>query len=52
MQAIEELEGTGAKVVAAICIVDRLEGARERMAHRFEYRPIFTIPDFGVDPGS
>jgi orotate phosphoribosyltransferase len=48
MRAIEELVRVGAKVVAAICIVDRLEGAREKMAHRFEYRPIFTIRDFGV----
>ena len=50
MRAIEKLERVGAKVIAAICIVDRLEGAREKMAHRFEYRPIFTIRDFGVDP--
>jgi orotate phosphoribosyltransferase len=48
LQAVQELEGLGAKVVAAICIVDRLEGARERMERRFEYRPIFTIRDFGI----
>src|SRR5216684_6655321 len=29
LQAIEEVEKIGAKVVAVICIVDRLEGARE-----------------------
>jgi hypothetical protein len=28
--------------------VDRLEGARERLASRYEYRPIFTIGDFGA----
>src|SRR5437660_5126201 len=35
LQAVDELERMGASVVAAICIVDRLEGARERMAPRF-----------------
>lgn len=49
LQAVEEVERLGAKVVAAICIVDRLEGARERMERRFEYRPIFTIREFGVE---
>jgi orotate phosphoribosyltransferase len=50
LQAIEEVEKIGAKVVAVICIVDRLEGARERLGTRYEYRPIFTIRDFGVSP--
>jgi orotate phosphoribosyltransferase len=50
LQAITEVESLGAKVVAALCIVDRLEGAREKLALRFEYRPIFTIRDFGVEP--
>ncbi len=50
LQAIEEVERIGAKVVAVICIVDRLEGARERLGTRYEYRPIFTIHDFGVTP--
>jgi orotate phosphoribosyltransferase len=50
LQAIEEVERIGAKVVAVICIVDRLEGARERLGTRYEYRPIFTIRDFGVTP--
>jgi orotate phosphoribosyltransferase len=49
LQAVDELERMGAMVVAAICIVDRLEGARGRMAPRLEYRPIFTIRDFGVE---
>jgi orotate phosphoribosyltransferase len=49
-QAIEEVEKLGAKVVGVSCIVDRLEGARERLAHRYEYRPIFTVRDFGISP--
>lgn len=50
LQAIEQVERAGAEVVAAICIVDRLEGARERLAPRYRYLPIFTIRDFGVAP--
>jgi orotate phosphoribosyltransferase len=47
-QAIAEVERIGAEVVAVSCIVDRLEGARERLAGRYRYLPIFTIADFGV----
>lgn len=48
-QAITELEKVGAQVAAVICIVDRLEGARELLAPRYNYLPIFTIRDFGID---
>jgi orotate phosphoribosyltransferase len=48
-QAITEVERLGAVVVAVICIVDRLEGARERLAPKYNYLPIFTIRDFGID---
>jgi orotate phosphoribosyltransferase len=48
-QAIGAVESAGAQVVAVSCIVDRLEGARDRLAPRFEYRPIFTIRDFGIE---
>jgi len=48
-QAIAEVERVGAQVVVVTCIVDRLEGARERLA-KFEYRPMFTIRDFGIEP--
>jgi orotate phosphoribosyltransferase len=51
LQAIDEVEKIGAKVVAAICIVDRLEGARDRLASKYAYRPIFTIRDFGIEAG-
>ncbi|HLN33097.1 MAG TPA: orotate phosphoribosyltransferase [Gemmataceae bacterium] len=47
-QAIAEVENLGAKVVAVSCIVDRLEGARERLADKYNYLPIFTIRDFGI----
>lgn len=50
LQAITEVERLGAEVVAVCCIVDRLEGARERLAPRYQYLPIFTIRDFGIEP--
>lgn len=50
LQAITEVEKVGAEVVAVSCIVDRLEGARERMTPRYQYLPIFTIRDFGIKP--
>jgi len=49
LQAVEEVEKLGAKVVAVSCIVDRLEGAHERLAGRYNYLPIFTIRDFGIE---
>lgn len=50
IQAIEEVEKVGAKVVAVSCIVDRLEGAREKLAAKYQYMPIFTTRDFGIEP--
>ena len=49
MQAIQEIEQVGAKIAAVLCIVDRMEGARQALA-RFEFLPIFTIRDFGIEP--
>jgi orotate phosphoribosyltransferase len=50
LQAITEVEKAGATVAAVVCIVDRLEGAREKLAPRYNYLPLFTIRDFGVEP--
>jgi orotate phosphoribosyltransferase len=50
LQAVQEVERAGGRVVAVVCIVDRLEGAREVFAPKYEYRPIFTIRDFGIEP--
>ncbi len=49
LQAIAEIEKVGAIVVAVVCIVDRMEGAREAVG-KYPFLPIFTIRDFGVDP--
>jgi orotate phosphoribosyltransferase len=52
LQSIGEIERLGALVVAVICIVDRLEGAREALTPRYPFMPIFTIRDFGIElPG-
>ena len=47
-RAIAEVEKLGAQVVVVICIVDRLEGARQRFAPRYNFQPIFTIRDLGI----
>jgi orotate phosphoribosyltransferase len=49
LQAITEVERAGAEVVAVSCIVDRLEGARDRLASKYRYLPIFTIGDLGIE---
>lgn len=49
LQAIAEVEKAGAQVAAVVCIVDRLEGAREALS-AYDFRPLFTIRDFGVAP--
>jgi orotate phosphoribosyltransferase len=44
------VELAGGQVAAVVCIVDRLEGARDLLAPRYPYMPIFTIRDFGIEP--
>jgi orotate phosphoribosyltransferase len=50
LQALAEVEKAGATVAGVVCIVDRLEGARELLAPRYTYRPLFTIRDLGIEP--
>jgi len=50
MEAVEEVEKAGCKVIAVVCIVDRLQGARELIEPKCPFIPIFTIKDFGVLP--
>jgi orotate phosphoribosyltransferase len=47
VQAIEEIEKLGATVARVVCIVDRLQGAREALA-KYDFRPLFTITDLGI----
>ena len=48
VQAIEAVEAAGAQVVRVVCICDRLQGAREALAG-YDFRPLFTIRDFGIE---
>lgn len=49
VQAIREVEALGARVLRVVCIVDRLQGAREAL-QGYDYRPLFTVRDFGIEP--
>ncbi len=49
VQAVEAVEARGAVVARVVCIVDRLQGARERLA-KYDFRPLFTIRDLGIEP--
>ena len=49
VQAIRAVESLGATVVRVICICDRLQGAREALKG-YDFRPLFTIQDFGIEP--
>jgi orotate phosphoribosyltransferase len=49
VQAIEAVEQLGATVARVVCIVDRLQGAGERLAN-YDFRPLFTIRDLGIEP--
>ncbi len=49
VQAIEVVEAKGIIVDRVVCVVDRLQGAREALA-KYDYRPIYTIEDFGIKP--
>ena len=51
-QAVDAVEEAGARVAAVVCIVDRLEGARELLAPKYEFRPLFTVRDLGVEPAA
>lgn len=46
-QAIEAVEDRGATVARVVCIVDRLQGARERLA-KYDFRPLYTVRDLGI----
>jgi orotate phosphoribosyltransferase len=52
LEAVRVVEERGAVVAAVVCIVDRLQGAREAIAPRYNYIPLFTIRDFGIEPPS
>lgn len=50
IQAIRAVEAVGAVIVRVICICDRLQGAAKTL-EIYNYQPIFTVKDFGINPG-
>lgn len=46
MEAFDEVEKAGATVAGVICIVDRLQGAKELFQKKCPFHSIFTIDDF------
>ncbi len=50
MEAVKVVEDRGATVAAVVCIVDRLQGARELFTPKYPFLPLFTIRDLGVEP--
>lgn len=49
LQAIEALQQFGARIEAVVCIVDRLQSARERIEGMgLRFLPMFSIHDLGV----
>jgi orotate phosphoribosyltransferase len=49
VQAIDAVKAAGATVARVVCVCDRLQGAREALAG-YDFRPLFTIRDFGIEP--
>ena len=49
LQACQAVEAVGASVARVVCICDRLQGAGATLA-AYEFRPLFTVRDFGIDP--
>jgi len=47
LKAIQEVEKLKAKVVRVVCLVDRGQGAVERLA-AYNYTPLFTLQDLGL----
>ncbi len=51
LEAAAEIAATGATVNMIIAVVDRLQGARERIeAAGYAFESLFTVRDFGIDP--
>ncbi len=51
LQAIDAVQNAGGKIELVVCIVDRLQGARQKLeAMGLKFAPMFTIRDLGVEP--
>lgn len=51
LRALDGIKDTGAEIVLAVALVDRGEGATQRLAERgVLYRPVITYRDLGIEP--
>jgi len=51
VKAVEAVKEAGATVVKVVCLVDRMQGARELLAAQgIAFDPLLTIADFGITP--
>ena len=51
LEAAADISATGATVTAIIAVVDRLQGARERIESAgYLFESLFTVRDLGIDP--
>lgn len=49
LQAVRAVEAAGATVARVVCVCDRLQGAADTLAG-YDFRPLFTVRDFGIGP--
>jgi len=47
LRAVKAVEQAGGVVRRVVCIVDRLQGAREKLAG-YDFRPLFSLRDLGI----
>src|SRR5262245_62100658 len=47
LRAVKAVEEAGGVVKRVVCIVDRLQGACEKLA-AYDFRPLFTLRDLGI----
>ncbi len=51
LEAAADLTQTGGAVTTIIAVVDRMQGARERIeAAGYAFKALFTVEDLGIDP--
>jgi orotate phosphoribosyltransferase len=51
LEAAADIAETGAKVSTIVAVVDRMQGARERIEEAgYTFLPLFTVEDLGIDP--
>lgn len=48
LKAVKAIEAAGGVVARVVCIVDRLQGARETLTG-YDFRPLFTLNDLGIE---